>query len=112
MNILEELTSLLTPVIPIETGVFTGTAPDQYVVLTPLSDTFHLHGDDRPHIDVQEVRISLFSNGNYMHTKNIIVKLLKLADFTITDRRYIGRDDDSSYANYAIDVAKYYETEE
>ena len=32
--------------------------------------------------------------------------------FTITDRRYIGHEDDTGYHHYAIDVAKYYILEE
>ena len=35
-----------------------------------------------------------------------------LADLTITERRYVGHDDDTGYHNYAIDVAHYYEMEE
>ena len=34
------------------------------------------------------------------------------ADLTITERRYVGHDDDTGYHNYAIDVAHYYEMEE
>ena len=34
-------------VCPVETGVFSDAAPDTYLVLTPLSDTFDLHADNR-----------------------------------------------------------------
>ena len=30
--------------VPVETGVFSGKAPDTYLVITPLSDSFELHG--------------------------------------------------------------------
>ena len=95
-----------------ETGVFSGTAPAAYLVLTPLSDTFDLFGDNTPEIDVQEVRLSLFTKSNYTEVKNALVRLLLAADMTITDRRYIGHEDDTGYHNYAIDVAKSYEMEE
>ena len=29
--------------VPVETGVFSGKAPDTYLVITPLSDSFELH---------------------------------------------------------------------
>ena len=39
MNILKELTSLCESInVPVETGVFSGKAPDTYVVLVPLND--------------------------------------------------------------------------
>ena len=42
MNILSEVKELLSSLnIPIETGVFSGEAPNQYLVLVPLSDSIH-----------------------------------------------------------------------
>ena len=55
--------------LPVETGVFSGTAPDEYVVITPLADTFGAHSDNRPGFEVQEARISLFTKGNYQQRK-------------------------------------------
>ena len=113
MSLLSELKDLATECgLPVETGVFSGTAPAAYLVLTPLSDTFDLFGDNTPEIDVQEVRLSLFTKSNYTEVKNVLVRLLLAADMTITDRRYIGHEDDTGYHNYAIDVAKPYEMEE
>ena len=112
MSILSELNTLLTPVLPVETGVFSDVPPDEYLVLTPMTDGFALFGDNAPLIDVSEVRISLFSKGNYLKQKQQITKELLNADITITDRRYIGHEDDTGYYHFAIDVAKYYETEE
>jgi len=86
--------------------------PDEYLVLTPLTDTFAVYGDNRPLADINEVRISLFSKNNYLQRKNQLVRMLLQADFVITDRRYIGHEDDTGYHHYAIDVAKYYELEE
>ncbi|NLD80650.1 MAG: hypothetical protein GX642_05745 [Smithella sp.] len=113
MSILSELNALFeTTNIPVETGVFSGVPPDEYLVLTPLSDTFAVFGDNKPLADINEVRISLFSKNNYIQRKNQLVRILLQADFVITDRRYVGHEDDTGYHHYAIDVAKYYELEE
>lgn len=112
MSVLFELNTLLTPVLPVETGVFSGTAPDEYLVLTPLVDTFSLFVDNKPLMDVSEVRISLFTKHNYLARKHQITRALLGAGFTITDRRYIGHEDDSGYHHFAIDVAKEYETKD
>jgi hypothetical protein len=96
----------------VETGVFSEPAPDRYAVVTPLSDTFNMYTDDRPRHETQEARLSLFDKGSYTAIKNRIVRTLLAADFTITDRRYIGHEDDTGYHHYAIDVAKNYELEE
>lgn len=112
MSILYELNTILAPVLPVETGVFSDTPPDEYLVLTPMTDGFALFGDNQPLMDVSEVRISLFSKGNYQQRKRQITQALIGAGFTITDRRYVGHEDDSDYHHIAIDVAKEYETED
>lgn len=112
MSILEELNTLLTPVLPVETGIFSGVPPDEYLVLTPMTDEFMLFGDNKPLMDVSEVRISLFSKGNYTQRKRQITAALIGAEFTITDRVYVGHEDDTGYHHYAIDAAKQYETED
>ena len=113
MSILSELNALFETInIPVETGVFSGVPPDEYIVLTSLSDSFTVFGDNKPLADINEVRISLFSKNNYLQIKNQLVRMLLHADFVITDRRYIGHEDDTGYHHYAIDVAKYYELEE
>lgn len=48
----------------VETGVFSGTPPDKYVVVTPLGDSFGLHADNAPEYETQEARLSLFVKGN------------------------------------------------
>jgi hypothetical protein len=111
LSILSELNALITPVIPVETGVFTGEAPDAYAVLTPLADDFALFADGLPLMDVCEVRISLFTKGNYSALKRQITSALFQADFTVTGRHYVGHEDDTGYHHYAIDAAKEYETE-
>ena len=113
MSLLSELNTIAESCgVPVETGVFSDAAPDTYLVLTPLSDSFDLHADNQPSIDVQEVRLSLFCTENYTKIKNRLVKAVLNADMTITDRRYIGFETDTGYHHYAIDVAKSYVWEE
>jgi len=110
MSFYEELNTLLEGLsIPVETGVFSGKVPEEYVVITPLADTFPLHADNRPQYETQEARLSLFSTGNYIRRKNQITRALLATDFTITAHTYTGHDDDTGYRGYAIDVAKNYE---
>ena len=112
MSVFAELDQLVTGLgLPVETGVFSGKAPDEYVVLTSLLDSFTLHADNMPEYETQEVRISLFSKRNYLEHAKTLTKALLQAGFTITGRRYIGREDDTGYHNYGIDIAMLYEME-
>lgn len=113
MSNLSNIITALKPLnIPIETVSFTGKPPDEYIVLTPLSDSFEVFADNMPQSEIQEARISLFSKHNYLARKNAISRLLLNADFTITDRRYIGFEDDTKYHHYVLDLQKHYEMEE
>ena len=106
MSILEELNTLVESLdIPVETGVFSGRPPDTYVVLTPISDVFDGFADNRPQYDICEVRISLYTKSNYLDLKLSIEEVLLNGGFTITQRRLIGREDDSGYYHYALDAA-------
>jgi len=113
LSLLSELKTVIETVgLPVETGVFSDEPPDEYVVVTPLADTYELHADNLPEYETQEARLSLFSRGNYLKRKKQLSKALLAADFTITNRRYIGHEDDTGYHHYAIDVAKLYRLEE
>ena len=113
MSILADIQAALSDLdVPIETGVFSDEPPEEYVVVTPLADTYELHADNLPEYETQEARLSLFSRGNYLKRKKQLSKALLSADFTITDRRYIGHEDDTGYHHYAIDVAKLFRLEE
>ena len=113
MSLLSDLNEVLMPLgIPIETGIFSGAPPDEYLVVIPLTDIFEVHADNRPSFDVQEVRISLCSRGNNQRRKRQITVALLNADITVTERRYIGFEEDTKYHHYAIDVMKEYEMEE
>ena len=111
MSMLEELNTIVESAgLPVETGVFSGTAPDEYVVITPISEHFALFSDDTPGMNIEEARLSLFSKKNYTQKKDLLVRMLLTAGFVVTDRRFIGREDDTNYFHAAIDIAK--ETEE
>lgn len=113
MNILSEVKSIIETLnIPVETGVFSDKAPDEYIVLVPLADSFPLNADDEPQTDKQELRISIFTKGNYIRLKNRITGRLITHYFYITDRRYNGYETETGYHQYTIDVAKTYDIEE
>lgn len=113
MSILADVKELLEPLnVPIAAGIYKGNAPDTYIVLVPLSDTFELHADNLPNAEVQELRISIYTKGNYKKLTNQIVKKLINAEFTVTDRRYIGYETETDYFHYVVDIAKNYELEE
>ena len=113
MSVLSDINTTLGKLgIPLETGIFTEAAPDKYIVVVPLVDTFGVHADNTPTYDVQEARISLYSKVNYGADKNRIIRLLISNDFTITGRRYIEFEADTGYHHYVVDVAKHYEMEE
>lgn len=111
MSLLEEINTLISPIVPIETGLFSDTPTDEYLIITPLVENFEMHGDNSPCYEVQEARLSLFTKGNYTQLKNTIVRTLLGADFNITERRYIGYEEDTGFQHNAIDVAKSYKLE-
>ena len=113
MSMLEELNMIVTSAgLPVETGVFSTVAPDAYVVITPISEHFELFSDNAPGMNIEEARLSLFSKGNYGVKKRQLVRLLLTAGFLVTERRYIGLEEDTGYHHFAIDVAKEYMEEE
>ena len=113
MSIFSEIITILKPLnIPIETSIFSGKAPETYIILTPLSDSFPLFADNMPQAEICEVRLSLFSKQNYLQIKNEITRLLLNADFTITNRLYIGFEEDTKYHHVCIDIQTIIEMEE
>lgn len=113
MSFLSEIQGLLAPLnVPVETGSFTDAAPDTYLVVVPLAEKFDCFADNLPQVDICEARISIFAKGNYTALKNAVVKAFLDAEFTITDRRYIGYENESGYHHYNVDVANYHEMEE
>jgi len=113
MSMLQELNTIVESAgLPVETGVFSKAAPAEYVVITPISEHFELFVDNTPGMNIEETRLSLFSKWNYIQKKDLLIRMLLSAGFTITERRYIGREDDTGFHHAAIDVAHEYEQEE
>ena len=113
MSMLEELNMIVESAgLPVGTGVFSTTAPDDYVVITPISVHFELFSDNAPSMNIEEARLSLFSKGNYGAKKRQLVRLLLSAGFLVSERRYIGMEEETGYHHFAIDVAKEYMEEE
>lgn len=109
--ILEELNTILDALkIPVETGYFSSAspAPDQYVVITPIFSEFGLHADNIPHMDTHDVRLTIYSKGNYLNTLDTIVRSMQTHDISVTDRSYIGYDREFGYHQIAVDVQKTY----
>ena len=70
MSLLSELKTVIEAVgLPVETGVFSDEPPEEYVVVTPLADTYELHADNLPEYETQEARRCLCSRGNYLKRK-------------------------------------------
>ena len=113
MSMLEELNTIVTSAgLPVETGVFSKAAPGAYVVITPIAEHFALFTDDAPGMNIEEARLSLFSKGNYGAAKDLLVRMLLSAGFLVTERRYIGYEEGTSFHHFSLDVAHEYEQEE
>ena len=110
MSMLEELNMIVESAgLSVETGVFSGTAPDEYVVITPISEHFALFSDDTPGMNIEEARLSLYSKRNYTQQKDLLVRMLLTAGFLITERRYIGYEEETGYHLFSIDAAREFE---
>lgn len=82
-------------------------APDTYLVFTPLTDSFEIFADNTPSIEVEEVRIALFTKTNYLGLRNQLTRALIDAGLTVTARRYIGYEADTGFHHYSIDVSSF-----
>ena len=113
MSLLADLNLILTSFdIPVETGVFSDIPPDEYLVITPMSDRLDHFADNEGYMILSEARLSLFTKKNYNRRKKELTKALQAGGMTITDRQYVGYENDTKFHHYAIDVMKEYETEE
>ena len=110
MSLLEDLTAMLNDLnIPVETGVFSDEAPDEYAVITPISENFTFFADDTPQSETQEALISLYSKNNYIPRKNEIARKILELDMLVTERRYVEYEIDSGYHHYVIGAANIYD---
>lgn len=109
MSLLAKLTAICHDLnLPVATAAYTESpAPDTYAVLTPLDEVFRLYRDNKPGIDVEEVRLSLFCKINYRTIAKRLTDACIDAGLTVTARRYVGHEDDTGYHHWAIDLATY-----
>ncbi|MDY3126651.1 MAG: hypothetical protein SOW59_00760 [Corynebacterium sp.] len=105
--LLETLTAIADRLdLPIAVSLFTASpAPDTYLVATPIADILEVIADNTPSVDVEEVRLSLFTAGHYLPWRDTLTHALVDAGLVVTARRYIGFEDDTGYHHYEVDVA-------
>ncbi|WP_459589098.1 hypothetical protein [Corynebacterium camporealensis] len=108
--LLEQLTQIADKLgLPFEVGLYTTTpAPQTYLVATPLVDVLDVFADNQPSVEIEEVRLALFTTGNYLDLRNRITRALLDAGLTVTARRYVGFEADTGYHHYAIDIASHH----
>ncbi|MDT3768163.1 hypothetical protein QS713_08835 [Gleimia hominis] len=95
--------------LPFEVGLYTTTpAPDTYLVATPLTDTLDVFADNHPSVEVEEVRLAVFTTRNYLPIRDRITRALLDAGLTLTARHYVGFEPDTGFHHYAIDVAAHH----
>ncbi|WP_099333239.1 hypothetical protein [Actinomyces minihominis] len=106
-SLLETLTRICGHLgLPVSVGNHAGTpAPDTYVVLVPLAETFEVFADELPGAELIEVRASLFTKAHYQHVAQALTRELLAEGVTITGRRYVGYEDDTKYHHWAVDAA-------
>ena len=84
MNILAELNVLLESIgLPIETGSFSESPPEKYLVITPLVDSLKYYADNLPNAQTEEVRLSVFTRGNYISLRNQLTNELFSINWTL-----------------------------
>lgn len=107
--LLERLTAIADTLgLSIEVGFYQTTPlPDTYLVATPLVDMLDVFADNQPGVQVEEVRLSVFTTGNYLLTRDALTDALLDAGLTVTARRYVGFEPDTGYHHYSIDTATY-----
>ena len=112
MSLLSDLKTIITSLdIPVETGVFSEKAPDEYIVLVPIIDEFADHADNKPHSEVQSVRISMYTKNSYTAMKSRVVNAILKTDIVLTDGQYIGFEENTKYHHYNLDVENVYKIE-
>ena len=99
------ITALSTTSLPIETGMYTGTATN-YIVLVPLGERNEDIADDKDLTETEEMYVNLYHVGNYLSKKNQIKTLLKAAGFFIAESRYIEIDAETKQHHYVFTIEK------
>jgi len=107
LQILENLNNIFKQILPISTAINNSdTAPDEYLIITPLDEHAEQYIDGSYGEDIQSARLVLFSKINYLPRKNQIYNILCSELYTVTNRQYIGYDNETGYYQYIFDVEK------
>lgn len=108
--LLEQLSRIAQKLeLPYAVGLYAETpAPDTYLVFTPMADSFEVFADNTPGVEIEEVRISLFTKANYLAVRDQLTRTLIDAGLTVTGRRYVGFEADTGFHHYSIDVATHH----
>lgn len=61
--------------------------------------------DNQPAVEVEEVRLGLFTKGNYLAERDRLTTALLDAGLVITGRRYVGFEADTGFHHYGVDIA-------
>jgi hypothetical protein len=114
MDFIEEISCLVSAVLPCYFGIFPEETPDGYAVITPLTDSFGNYADDHARHEISTAQISVFTIGGYRQKVRDITASLLEHDFIVTSRFYAGQNDNQSgvqtdvYHHYVIEVEKLY----
>lgn len=96
--------------LPIAVGLYADSpAPGTYLVATPLADMFDVYGDNQPGVEIEDVRLAVFTTGNYLPIRDRLTRALLDAGLTLTARRYVGFEADTGYHHYALDIASHHQ---
>lgn len=83
-------------------------SPLSYATMNDADMTWDYHADNYPQVSIDEVRLSVFTKGDWRGLfKSLQKAILSDEELTITARRYVGFETDTDYHHLAIDIATY-----
>ena len=113
MSFLSEIKEIIEAEhLPVETAFYSDSAPSAYAVITPISDDYDVFAGDLPTVETCEVRVSIFTKGNYLILRDNLSRAFLRAGWVITERQFIDFEPDTGYSHYEIDVANFKEAGE
>lgn len=110
MSLLSEIKSAVAAAgFTVEAGRFSASPPSLYAVLIPLPTRTTLSCDDAPTREQENARIAIYTRDDQItaHASSVVAAL-RAAGINITDRSYVGVDDDTGMYQYDVDAAKEY----
>lgn len=83
--------------------------PTTYLVATPIADVLDVFTDNTPGVEIEHVRVSVFTTGNYLPLRDQLTALFLEAGITIEARSSITFEADTGYHHYVFDLVAYSE---